>query len=243
MNIYHQITEMKKKYILTESQLKKLITKSLISEGIRNLSFGGVMKLQEYILDHELRTGIAKVSENDPQGCNSTTYNDGSYKQGQKNQCKITGTLLCNGPCFQKQAIDGVMGPKTKAAYEKYKKDIKFNDEKSLEYYYETTSSEEGNLELSKARQQNWQIPAEMDNIKAFQYWVWKSKEKDSERKPGTQEWKSILCGNNFCTVQRAVDGYWGTNTKNTWKQYGDEYLKTYRVDTSYQDMYDILNS
>ena len=105
---------MKRNHIITESQFKKLVHKSLVNEQ-KNLDFSKVMALQLDILRYELSKGIAKIKQNDPQGCKSNTFNyEGYYEPGVKNQCKITGSLLCDGDCFQNKAVDGILGPRTK---------------------------------------------------------------------------------------------------------------------------------
>jgi len=225
---------------LTESELVKLVRKAINEQlKLRSGSMGDIMALQTSILSHEIENNIAKVIPNNPAGCNSQTYREQIYEQGQKNQCRISGTTLCQGPCFQSQAIDGIYGPRTKAAYEKYKDiEIESGGEKyTLQQIndpdlFSTTDS------WSKSRTENWQIPAEMDNIKAFQHWVWIYHEKDL---PGDQRgYKSILCGGNFCEENKAVDGYWGANTKKAWNELGQEYLKDHTVDSEYEEVRDL---
>lgn len=233
---------------LTESELVKLVRKAINEQlKVGSGSMGDIMSLQDIILSYEIENNIAKVIENNPAGCNSQTYGGNVYQQGQKNQCRISGTTLCQGPCFQSQAMDGIYGPRTRAAYEKYKDiEFEFDGEKyTLQQFMDPNNFPTDYL--SKSRTENWQIPALMDNIKAFQYWIWREIEKDSPKQDANCEsdcdYKSMLCGNTFCKVKKAVDGSWGTNTKNAWKQYGDEYLKTYEVDTPFDEVYGIYNN
>ena len=60
------------------------------------------------------------------------------------------------------------------------------------------------------------------------------------------KEFQSDLCGGQYCSYVKAVDGYWGTNTKNLWKKYGQCYLNYFNVDDTYesnhQDLKDASN-
>lgn len=226
---------MKKTIRLTESELVKLVRKAINEQlKVGSGSMADIMALQDYILDHEISNNIAKVIPNNPEGCDPEMAYSNMYNQGQKNQCRISGTTLCQGPCFQSQAIDGIYGPRTKAAYEKYK-DIEIELDGKKYTLQQINDLPTGNR-WGKARTENWQIPAEMDNIKAFQYWVWIEHEKDL---PGDQRgYKSILCGGNFCEENKAVDGYWGANTKKAWNELGQTYLKQgWTVDSEYDSV------
>lgn len=230
---------MKKTIRLTESELVKLVRKAINEQlKVRSGSMADIMALQNYILSHEISNNIAKVIPNNPEGCDPEMASSW-YNQGQKNQCRISGTTLCQGPCFQSQAMDGIYGPRTKAAYEKYK-DIEFetDGEKYTLQQLQDPDLFSTNSSWVKSRTENWQIPAEMDNIKAFQHWVWIYHEKDL---PGDQRgYKSILCGGNFCEENKAVDGYWGANTKKAWNELGQTYLKQgWTVDSEYEEVRD----
>lgn len=88
-------------------------------------------------------------------------------------------------------------------------------------------------------------IPANMTNIKAFQWYVWGKIERDMEKDPNSCDvngqncsYKSILCKNKFCKRDEAVDGYWGTNTKKAWEQYKNSYYKDgYSTESKFEDM------
>lgn len=224
---------MKKTIRLTESELVNLVKRVLSEQQrFRQGTMADIMALQDNILSIEFDKGIAKIIPDNPKGCK---YDEYGYTQGEKNQCLISGTTLCQKPCFRKQAIDGILGSLTKAAYEKYKNEKPYSDDdQTLEDWFD---SEYSTLEdWGVAHTENWQIPARMDNIKAFQYWVWKVKEKDA---PANQNgYQSILCGGNFCQENKAIDGYWGVNTKKAWDKFGAEYLQGYDVFTTFDTIY-----
>jgi len=238
---------MPKKIIrLTENELTRLIKKVISEQKLTRGEMRDIMSLQWNILNIEL-TNQTAVWIDDPSGCR-TTYWDVPYEPGVTKQCKVSGTTLCNGPCFQKRAIDGIYGHLTKAAYTKYK-DSKITidgEDKTLEQVYGGAPDDfSTNTDWGAAHTEDWQIPAYMTNIKAFQYYVWGKIETDAEKQPNSCDsngqncsYKSILCGNNFCKKDKAIDGSWGTNTKKAWAQYKEQYFDDeYSVITKYEDM------
>ena len=233
--------DMKRTFKITESQFNKIVNNFMNESSSLPIAAGNmadIMALQWYILTIENLKGL--ISFAGPEGCIEPAHFP--YKQGYPKQCKISGTSLCSGACYQKQAMDGIYGPKTKAAYEKYK-DEKISDngvEKTLKELM--TGGDFGNNTWADSTTQSWQIPAHMTNIKAFQYYVWKVVEKDNEKDPSCTAqpcaYKSMLCGNTFCKLEKAADGYWGTNTRKAWKDYSEQYLdEGWTVITEYDDI------
>jgi hypothetical protein len=240
---------MKKIIRLTESDLARIVKRVISEQTLADTSMGGVMSLQKNILAIEISKGTARFI-GDPQGCKPPYYYN-IYSQGQTNQCKIEGTSLCNGPCFQKQAMDGQYGNLTKAAYTKYKDEPWPGDETiTMEVRYDGTGGYELKSDWRSALTANWQIPANMTNIKAFQWYVWRKIEANAEKDPNSCDsegkncsYKSILCGNTSCKKEKAVDGSWGTNTKKAWMQYRDRYFDDgWKVSTTYDEMPDSFN-
>jgi hypothetical protein len=235
---------MKKVIRLTEDDLTRIVKRVISEQNLADTSTAEVMALQSDILYIEIINGTAKFI-GDPQGCKKPTYY-AKYSQGQTNQCKIEGTSLCNGPCFQKQAMDGQYGNLTKAAYTKYK-DYKWNDTITMEARYDGTGGQQLKSDWRSAATANWQIPANMTNIKAFQWYVWRKIEANAEKDPNSCDsdgkncsYRSILCGNNFCKSEKAVDGSWGTNTQKSWMQYRDQYFDDgWEVSTTFEEMPD----
>lgn len=231
---------MKRTFRITESQFNKLVNGFMNESSSLPIGKGNmadIMVLQWYILTIEKGKGL--ISFAGPEGCVEPVYFP--YDQGYPKQCKISGTSLCSGVCYQKQAMDGIYGPKTKAAYQKYKDEIVTHDgvDKKLQ---EAMGNEFGGTKWANSRTENWQIPAEMDNIKAFQYYIWKVVEKDNEKDPSCTAqpcaYKSMLCGNTFCKLEKAADGYWGTNTRKAWKDYSGQYLdEGWTVITEYDEI------
>jgi len=224
--------------------LESRLIKSVLSEK-RIPNAGGmadIVDLQTWILEYEIDEGIAVFIDN-PSGCKKPYYT--LYDPGFPNQCMITGSTLCSPgkPCYQKQAVDGIYGKLTQAAFDK---DVdgqtladNFNDPN-----YDTAKK----IPMwSNSRTLDYQIPVTMDTIKGFQYWVWKSVEKDNESSCDSNgkncSYKSILCGDNFCKKDKAVDGSWGTNTKKAWKKYKEQYYdEGHDVTSTYDKMYKYLN-
>jgi hypothetical protein len=239
---------MPKKIIrLTENELTRLIKKVISEQKLTRGEMQDIIALQYDILTQELYDDTAVWIDN-PSGCKKPFGTYIPYNPGVTNQCKVSGTTLCNGPCFQKKAMDGIYGPLTKAAYTKYK-DSKITidgEDKTLEQVY---GGAPGDFETSDdwgaAHTEDWQIPAYMSNIKAFQYYVWGKIETDAEKQPNSCDsngqncsYKSILCGNNFCKKDKAMDGSWGTNTKKAWAQYKEQYFDDgYSAISKYENM------
>ena len=199
-----------------------------------------IMSFQKNVLRYEMENNIAKYIVDD--SCKDSVYF--TYKQGAPKQCKISGTTLCKSGelCYQKEAIDGILGPQTKSAFEKYKGEKPVDQDKTFEEIYSDYSTTDEKWD--QIHTQNWQIPAEMDNIKAFQYYVWKKIEKDNEKEANCSKspcaYKSILCGNNFCKVDKAVDGFWGENTKIAWNKYKENYYDDgYSVGSGYDELFE----
>lgn len=230
---------------LTESELTNLIKKVLNEAELKDTSKGNVWYLQTVILNHELKEGIATFID-DPVGCKKPVRGNKVYKLGESNssQCKINGSSLCSGPCFQRQAVDGIYGNRTKMAFEKYKdstQTLTDGSETTLKDYFGKDDTGEENWK--SAATNYWQIPAGMENIKAFQWYVWKKEDDTQKEDPNCSsncKYKSILCGGGFCRQKEAVDGAWGTNTKNAWNKFKDQYFKDgYGVSTTYDDIPD----
>lgn len=181
-----------------------------------------------------------------PSGC--MPPNGSIYKPGETNKpCMIRGSKLCGGKdCFQSQAVDGIWGPNTTAAMEAYKDkpSTKCASGTTIGSCAETKSNKDENSSWYKSRAEVWNIPAGWENIRAFQYFVWGKIEKDNERDPNdAYKYKTMLCGNNFCTVEKAVDGSWGTNTKKAWGDYKQDYFDAgYDTATEYEEVYRDLN-
>jgi hypothetical protein len=232
---------MKRKIRLTESELVSMI-KQILKEEVKNFpsskSFANVQAFQ--IQAHEYyykNVSDFNVISDNPSGCNNNVLSNGLYAQGIKNQCRFKAHPLCgNKDCFQKQAIDGIWGPNTQKVWEEIQDKENPND--PGKNFYQSYTDE---WESPNATQNNWQIPAEMENIQLFQYWIWLIIEKDAEKNPSSDEYKSSLCGGQYCTREKAVDGFWGKNTKSLWNEYGQCYLKYFAVASKYSDSYQVL--
>jgi len=228
---------MKKVVRLNENDLTKLVRK-ILTELDSSSNRNKVLWAQDWILTHEIEKGYAKYLDNNPTGCKKPRFD--TYLEGEPNQCKISGSKLCNGECFQKEALDAYWGPKTEAAYNQYK-DEQMSDGQTLEQVIQGDSYSD---EYTQASINQWQIPVTQTSIKAFQWYVWKKMEAENEKEdPNCTEnckYRSILCGNNFCNVGKAVDGYWGTNTKNAWDKYKQNYYDDgFYIRTTYEGMPD----
>ena len=190
-----------------------------------------IMFLQEQILDYEIyRAKTASyVEEND---CTKALMQSGNMGS---NFCKIKGSILCSDPngCEQRKLMDGVYGPKTKAAHEKYKKnmpvvvgDVNADDRKST-------------FDLVGTGQN---VPVTVDQIKSFQLFVWDSDKTSvkcdnncvNQKGGGNCKYKTILCGGNCCLRKQAIDGAWGANTKKAWEQYKKSYLENFNFTSNY---------
>lgn len=190
-----------------------------------------IMDLQQEMLEYEINKNIAGWVE------------DGSCISGYKmagnmgsNLCKVSGSTLCSDPsgiCDQNTLIDGVYGPKTKAAYLEYKD--------KEDFYPQDTEEKRKEHFDTVATGQN--IPVTMDQIKAFQYFIWKSEPEDNCSDEDGKTWVSMLCGGQCCTVNKAVDGIWGGNTKKTWDKYKNDYLRRFSVNTPYKNVFNDSNS
>jgi hypothetical protein len=190
-----------------------------------------VMALQQAILNTEGSEEKIKF-ENEDDTSASRLFR--RHKQGYSSVVKFSGSSLCDGFCTVFKAVDGIYGPRTKKAFEDYKSNSKFK---------ENLKSELGDVEKKYGASVNdWRIPASKESIKAFQYFIWKIIEHDLPKvdpscvKPDCEFKKSILCGENACKVDKAVDGFWGPNTKKAWNEYKDKYLTYYDIN----DVYDI---
>ena len=181
-----------------------------------------IMFLQREILDYELERiqTASYVEEND---CGKYLMQSGNMGV---DFCKIKGSMLCSDPngCEQRKLMDGVYGPKTKAAHEKYKKEMPVNAGDVNADYRKSA------FDLVATGQN---IPVTMDQIKAFQLFVWdstsdKCDENCEDDNTGNCQYKTILCGGNCCLRKQAVDGAWGSNTKKAWEQYKKDYLKNF---------------
>jgi hypothetical protein len=188
-----------------------------------------VMALQQAILNTELKENKLKA-ENDENLPDPDTYRKSS--QGKSSVVKFSGSSLCDGFCTVFKAVDGIYGPRTKKAFEDYKSNSVFK---------ENLKSELGDVEEKYGSSVNdWRIPASKESIKAFQYFIWKFIENDLPKVDPSCvipncEFKSILCGENACKVDKAVDGFWGPNTKKAWNEYKDKYLTHYNVNDVYE--------
>jgi len=228
---------MKRKIRLTESELVSII-KQILKEEVKKFpgskSFANTQAFQvdAHYYYYKNVSDFDVITDN-PSGCNSSVQSNGLYTQGLKNQCRFKAHPLCGGKdCFQKEAIDGIWGPNTQKAWEELQ-DKENPNEPGKTFYQSYTDTE---WESNNARQNNWQIPAEMENIQLFQYWIWLIIEKDAEKNPSGDGYKSSLCGGQYCTSNKAVDGFWGKNTKALWNEYGQCYLEYFAINDEYSD-------
>lgn len=74
-------------------------------------------------------------------------------------------------------------------------------------------------------------MPFTMNQIMKFQKYIWLEIEKGTTKVPGTCDnegkncsYNSMLCDVKPCKWGKAVDGFWGNNTKLAWTKYGDKY-------------------
>jgi hypothetical protein len=143
-----------------------------------------------------------------------------------RNLCKVSGSTLCSDPngCNQNRLVDGVYGPKTKAAYLAYKDNEDF-------YTQDDEETRNKNYDIVATGQN---IPVTMDQIKAFQlfYFFKEDSQNCDENCEEKCPYKTKLCGGQCCTREKAADGIWGKNTKEAWNEMKNEYLKFYSVNT-----------
>jgi hypothetical protein len=229
----------KRGVVISEQKNLNSLIKSVLKESSKdfpcNKTFATNMSFQEDALTYYVGNGDTEILTDNPSGCTPPRrYN--TYSQGEKNQCKFKSNTLCGGrECFQKEAVDGIWGPNTQKAWEELQ-DKLYPYNNSGETFYESYT--QTCWEMNNTVTNNWQIPAGMENIKCFQYWIWKIIEKDAEVDPNNSDLhKSILCGNNFCKKEQAVDGFWGSNTKKAWDQYGQCYLKYFNIAADYTSL------
>lgn len=226
---------------LTESEFTNLIKRVIKEAKLARTNMADIMSLQDYILQHEIESGTAGFVPENPVGCKvprNTVYNPG---ESTNNQCLLTGSTLCDGPCYQSTAVDGIYGALTQSAYETYKDiEVEIDDGSKITLEDNFGSDDYSTSERwGGASTANWQIPANMENIKAFQWWVWNNEENKQKEDPNCTEdcsETSILCGGDYCTYDEAVDGYWGTNTKKAWEQYKEAYYDDGNDVTSYRE-------
>jgi len=184
-----------------------------------------VMALQQAILDVE--RGEAKIKDENGEPINPQ-YRSGS--QGRSSLAAFSGSSLCNGFCNVQKAVDGIYGPRTKKAFDEYKHNGQFKEKlkdelKDVEEKYSPSVND-------------WRIPATKDAIKSFQEFIWKVIEHDLPKVDSNCdedcEYNSILCGENACKRDKAVDGFWGPNTKKAWNEYKDKYLENFNLSKKY---------
>ena len=98
----------------------------------------------------------------DPQNCNKNILQTGLYSPGTQNQCKWKAHPLCGGQdCLQKQAIDGSWGRNTEATWQ-MSQDMQVGGSS----IYDLVKADCGKIGADDASTGNWQIPANMSNIK-----------------------------------------------------------------------------
>jgi len=150
-----------------------------------------------------------------------------------RNLCKVSGSTLCSDPngCDQNTLIDGVYGPKTKAAYLQYKDKEGFNEQTNED-------NRKTNFDIVATGQN---IPVTMDQIKAFQayYFIKEENQLCDESCKKQCAYRTKLCGGQCCNRNKAADGVWGKNTKEAWNEMKNDYLKSYNVNTTYQTVSD----
>ena len=213
------------KGLLTENRSSYNSQNYLFEEDRTLNTMADIMDLQYDILNYEILT--VKTAGFVEDGSCKTAIK--FSKQTGRNLCKISGSTLCSDPngCDQNRLIDGVYGPKTKAAYELYKEKLpEQTDEENRKSSFDIVATGQN-------------IPVTMDQIKAFQLFIWKSEPEDNCSDEDDKTWVSMLCGGQCCTVNKAVDGVWGGNTKTAWNKYKEDYLNNYSVNTPYQTVYD----
>jgi hypothetical protein len=193
-----------------------------------------VMALQQAILGVEKEERKIKDENGEPISPEYRTYG-----QGRSSLIAFSGSSLCNGFCNVQKAVDGIYGPRTKKTFDDYKNHEQFKTKlktelKDVEEKYSPSVND-------------WRIPASKDAIKSFQYFIWKVIEYDLPEvdsscvKPNC-EFKSILCGENPCKIDKAVDGFWGPNTKKAWNEYKDKYLSRFSFSEKYDSVKDYID-
>lgn len=234
------ITEEEKNRILNLHKLRSknqyLIFESDEEVDVENFvpkTMAEVMALQQAILNME--SDERKIKDENGEVIN--IHRPGN--QGRSSVVKFSGSSLCGGFCTIFKSIDGIYGPRTKKAFEDYK-----NNEQFKEYLKVQLEDVEEKYSPSV---NDWRIPASKDAIKSFQYFIWKVIEHDLPEvdsncvKPNC-EFKSILCGENACKKDKAVDGFWGPNTKKAWNEYKDKYLSYFSFSDKYDSVKDYID-
>ena len=214
------------KGLLTENR-SSYNSQNYLFEADRTLNtMADIMDLQNDILNYEIERAKSAGYVEDG-SCHPAIKT--AYQMG-RNLCKVSGSTLCSDPngCDQNTLIDGVYGPKTKAAYLQYKDKEDF-------YQQEVEDIRKADYEIVATGQN---IPVTMDQIKAFQLFIWKSEPEDNCSDEDDKTWVSMLCGGQCCTVKKAVDGVWGGNTKTAWNKYKEDYLRKYSVNTPYETVF-----
>jgi peptidoglycan hydrolase-like protein with peptidoglycan-binding domain len=213
---------------------KGLLTENRSSYNSQNYLFEAdrtldIMDLQYDILTYEIEKAKSAGYVDDG-SCHSAIKT--AYQMG-RNLCKVSGSTLCSDPngCDQNTLIDGVYGPKTKAAYLQYKDKEGFNEQTNED-------NRKTNFDIVATGQN---IPVTMDQIKAFQayYFIKEENQLCDESCKEQCAYRTKLCGGQCCNRNKAADGVWGKNTKEAWNEMKNEYLKSYNVNTTYQTVSD----
>lgn len=190
-----------------------------------------IMALQQAILSTEQSENKIKMVEDGTTA--GTNIVDRKSNQGKSNLPEFSGSSLCDGSCTVLRAVDGIKGKNTISAIESYKDNQTFKDnlKKELDKVEETYM----------ASSNDWRIPANKNKIEAFQLFIWKVIEYNQPKvDPKCEEeceYKSILCGENPCKADKAVDGFWGPNTKKAWSEYKDKYFDIFNFTKNYEDV------
>lgn len=263
---------MKKIVKLTESDLIKIVKKVLsenqkkgdpLKVGFDLKTMHGVMAFQDWVLQNELSNsnchkdevtkfypnlGVCYVNKNNCKWCDHYK----KHLQYGENCCKISGSTLCSKQmCKYTEMVDGVFGPQTKKAYEKYVKNKhtystnfdktkhQFASSDSL-YYHLLPTDLSDQEKYYKPNLIGQQIPVTMDQIKAFQLFyflieTYKDKTNCEKKCKKNCKYKTKLCGGTCCTMKKAIDGIWGGNTIKLWNENKNLYLSWNKVDTSYE--------